>query len=95
MVRKKGLIAVVADKEWNAIRAAQQLKVTWSEVAPAFPRTTRSTTISARRRCASARSRLEQGDVEQALAGAARIVEAEYEWPFQSHSSMGPACAVC
>jgi nicotinate dehydrogenase subunit B len=22
------------------------------------------------------------------------VVEAEYEWPFQSHASMGPACAV-
>src|SRR5271166_2516139 len=28
------------------------------------------------------------------VAGAARVVEAEYEWPFQSHASMGPACAV-
>jgi nicotinate dehydrogenase subunit B len=24
----------------------------------------------------------------------ARVVEAEYEGPFQSHASMGPACAV-
>jgi hypothetical protein len=23
-----------------------------------------------------------------------RVVEAEYEWPFQSHASMGPVCAV-
>ena len=23
-----------------------------------------------------------------------KIIEAEYEWPFQSHASMGPACAV-
>jgi nicotinate dehydrogenase subunit B len=34
------------------------------------------------------------GEIDQALAGAARVVEAEYEWPFQSHASMGPACAV-
>src|SRR2546423_5602504 len=24
----------------------------------------------------------------------ARVIEAEYHWPFQSHASMGPACAV-
>jgi CO/xanthine dehydrogenase Mo-binding subunit len=34
------------------------------------------------------------GEIEPAFAGAARVVEAEYEWPFQSHASMGPACAV-
>ena len=25
---------------------------------------------------------------------AARVIEAEYEWPFQSHSSMGPGCGI-
>jgi CO/xanthine dehydrogenase Mo-binding subunit len=34
------------------------------------------------------------GSVEDAFKTAARVVEAEYEWPFQSHASMGPACAV-
>ena len=34
------------------------------------------------------------GDVEAAFKTAARVIEAEYEWPFQSHASMGPACAV-
>jgi nicotinate dehydrogenase subunit B len=32
--------------------------------------------------------------VAEAFRTAARVVEAEYEWPFQSHASMGPACAV-
>ena len=36
----------------------------------------------------------ENGTIEAALAVAARRVEAEYEWPFQSHASMGPACAI-
>lgn len=27
------------------------------------------------------------------MTGAARIIEAEYERPFQSHASMGPACS--
>ena len=34
------------------------------------------------------------GAVDEALKGATRLVEAEYEWPYQSHASMGPACAV-
>jgi nicotinate dehydrogenase subunit B len=34
------------------------------------------------------------GEIDPAFADAARVVEAEYEWPFQSHASMGPACAV-
>ena len=37
-------------------------------------------------------------DVDMAFAGAQaaglQIVSAEYEWPFQSHASMGPGCAV-
>jgi CO/xanthine dehydrogenase Mo-binding subunit len=32
--------------------------------------------------------------VDEAFKSAARVIEAEYEWPFQSHASMGPACAV-
>jgi len=33
------------------------------------------------------------GNVEEAFKTAARVIEAEYEWPFQSHASMGPGCA--
>src|SRR5271157_1900402 len=34
------------------------------------------------------------GEIDPVFSSAARVVEAEYEWPFQSHASMGPACAV-
>src|SRR5207248_2276894 len=33
----KNFLAVVAEKEWNAVKAAQQLKVSWSESRPGFP----------------------------------------------------------
>jgi CO/xanthine dehydrogenase Mo-binding subunit len=95
VVRKAGLLAVVADKEWNAIRAAQALKVTWSKSAPPFPK---YADLYDHIRQAPVRKReapVHNGDVDKGFAAAARIVEAEYEWPFQSHSSMGPACAVC
>src|SRR5205814_5851865 len=34
------------------------------------------------------------GNVDTALAGAVRVIEAVYEHPFTSHASMGPACAL-
>jgi nicotinate dehydrogenase subunit B len=37
VVWNQGFLGVVADKEWDAIKAAQQLKVTWSNAAPPFP----------------------------------------------------------
>ncbi len=37
VVWEKGFLGVVADKEWDAIKAAQKLKVEWSEVKPPFP----------------------------------------------------------
>ncbi len=36
----------------------------------------------------------ENGSVEDGFKQAARIVEGEYEYPTQSHASMGPACAL-
>ena len=94
VVHKDGFLGVVADKEWNAIRAAQMLKVTWSQATPAF---VNADAIYDHIRQAPVRHRqveAEKGSVEQALAGAAKVLTSEYEWPFQSHASMGPACAL-
>ena len=35
---KGNFVGVVAENEWAAIRAAQALKVTWTDAEPAFPR---------------------------------------------------------
>src|SRR5690242_919332 len=37
VVWNQGFLGVVADKEWDAIKAARALKVTWSNAAPPFP----------------------------------------------------------
>src|SRR5208283_752857 len=37
VVWDKGLLGVVADREWDAIQAAEKLKVEWSTAAPPFP----------------------------------------------------------
>ena len=94
VVHEKNFLAVVAEKEWDAVRAAQMLKVQWSEPKKPFPS---SGKVHDHIRSAPTVKREEpvkNGDVAAAFKNAARVVEAEYEWPFQSHASMGPGCAI-
>jgi CO/xanthine dehydrogenase Mo-binding subunit len=94
VVRDNNFLAVVADKEWDAVKACQALKVQWSEATPPFPT---QAALYDHIRNAPARKREDVkpvGNVDEAFRQTTRIVEAEYEWPFQSHACMGPACAV-
>jgi len=90
----KDLLAVVAAREWNAVKAARALRVTWSQSTPKFPG---HDELHAHIRNAPVVKRFiqrENGSVEEGFKQAARIVEGEYEFPTQSHASTGPACAV-
>jgi len=94
VVWDKGFLGVVAEKEWDAIKASQKLKVEWSVAKPPFPN---QAALYDHIRKAPVRKReiggKESGNVDEAFKTAARVIEAEYEWPFQSHACMGPACA--
>ena len=94
VVRDNNFLAVVADKEWDAVKAFQTLKVEWSNAAPPFP--DQATLYDHIRKAPTRKSEDVKpvGNVDEAFKTAARVVEAEYEWPFQSHACMGPACAV-
>jgi CO/xanthine dehydrogenase Mo-binding subunit len=94
VVWDKGFLGVVANKEWDAIQAAQKLKVEWSQVDPPF--VDQATLYDHIRKTAPRKRQVEKenGNVDDAFKAAARVVEAEYEWPFQSHAAMGPACAL-
>ena len=95
VVWDKGFLGVVADKEWDAIkatRAAQgrvvETPVRRSPIRPALYDHIRKAPTRKREVGKHA------GDVDAAFKTAARVIEAEYEWPFQSHARMGPACAL-
>ncbi len=93
-MRENNFLAVIADKEWDAVKAYRALKVEWSNAPPPFPS---QVELYDHIRRAPVRKREDVkpvGNVEEAFRAAARVVEAEYEWPFQSHACMGPACAV-
>lgn len=94
VVWEKGFIGVVAPREWDAIKASKTLKITWSDAKPPFPATDK---IYDHIRGANVIKRdvdKEKGKIDEAFAKAAKVIEATYEWPFQSHAPMAPACGL-
>jgi len=90
----KNFLAVVAEKEWNAVKAAQNLKVSWSDSKPNFPG---HDGLHAHIRAAPVVKRhiqAENGDFDNGIKEAVRVIEGDYEFPTHSHSSTGPACGV-
>jgi nicotinate dehydrogenase subunit B len=94
VVWENAFLGVVADREWDTIKAAERLKVEWSNAAPPFPE--QAALYDHIRKAPVRKSQIDKqnGNVDEAFKTAARVIEAEYEWPFQSHASMGPACAL-
>jgi CO/xanthine dehydrogenase Mo-binding subunit len=93
-VVKGDFVGVVAESEWAAVKAAKALKVIWTAPRQAFPD---QKGLYAQMRSAAPKASKEtirRGDAAAALAGAAKTVRASYEFPFQSHATMGPGCAV-
>ena len=95
VVQRGDYLAVVCEREDQAAAALGRIKVQWSRPDPMFwtgydelYRHLRAQKPKSTRRAG------EKGDVDGALALGGRVVEARYEYPFQSHASMGPACAI-
>lgn len=94
IVHRENLIGVVAEREWNAVRAARELSITWSEARDVFPDQDGLYEHIRNAPVAHREVEADDGDIEATFANAAQVVEAEYEWPYQSHASMGGGCAV-
>jgi CO/xanthine dehydrogenase Mo-binding subunit len=91
-VAKGNFVGVVADNEWGAVKAARELKVTWSNPTTQLPADLFEHMRTATPR--TTRNGMVKGDAEAAIKAAAKTVEATYKWPFQAHATMGPGCAV-
>jgi CO/xanthine dehydrogenase Mo-binding subunit len=91
IVHEHAFVAVAAEREWDAVAAARQLKVEWAAGAP-LPTADR---LDALLRSTPATSRVlaNTGDVSS-LRGAGNALRATYHWPFQSHGSIGSSCAI-
>jgi isoquinoline 1-oxidoreductase beta subunit len=84
-------VAVVADNFWNAKTALAALPIVWDE----GPNTkvTSATIADMLKEGLDAEQAFvgnKVGDAKTALAGAAKVVEAVYSYPYQSHSPMEP-----
>jgi CO/xanthine dehydrogenase Mo-binding subunit len=93
VVRIKDFLAVVAEREWNAVRAAKALRVRWTG-GGGLPGSDRVHAAMRTTEIARNEDLVKQGNSATTLAAAARKFAASYEWPAQSHASMGPSCAV-
>ena len=95
VVSKGNYVAVVCEREEQAIRAARQLKVNWEKPASApFPKSEDLFTYMRAATPSSTAPGTPVGNVDAALASAARSIEADYEVPFQGHVALGPAHAM-
>lgn len=86
-------VAVLADNTWTAMQGRDALSITWDE--------SKAELGSTEKLVAHYRELAEQpgpvaveGDADGALAGAATVVEATYEFPYLAHAPMEPMNAV-
>ncbi len=92
VVREGNFLAVVADREEQAIRAAQALRVEWGAAAvwphpQEMPQVLKRTAFTDKQVDSA-------GDIGSGLAQASKTHTAQYYVPYQLHASIGPSCAL-
>lgn len=97
LVVRGNFVGVVFEREEQAVQAQRQLKVTWSK-GTGLPA---SDNVFQNLRSQPEDKRLprpvqtsNEGNVEAALASAAKVLTATYEYPWNAHAMLGPTCAV-
>jgi nicotinate dehydrogenase subunit B len=102
VVHRQNFLGVAAETEWDALKAAQALKVQWSSPTQEWPghdglyEYIRQAPVVASngQNAFAGKKEFDEAPTNEALARAARVIEAEYECPFQSHARMGPSVGV-
>jgi nicotinate dehydrogenase subunit B len=92
VVRIGDFVGVVAEREENAVKGAAHLKVTWKPT-PTLP-DLGDVETALRANPSTPRTLIDKGDVDAAIAAAAKPMPRTYVWPYQMHGSIGPSCAV-
>jgi CO/xanthine dehydrogenase Mo-binding subunit len=94
VVSKGNYVAVVCEREEQAINAAKALRVRWDKPATApFPSSQDLYKYMRSATPTSASTPIVVGNPDAAFAAAPKIIEAEYDIPFQGHTAFAPAHA--
>jgi nicotinate dehydrogenase subunit B len=94
VVSKGNYLAVVCEREEQAINAARQLKANWEKPATApFPSSEDLFKYMRAATPTSSSNPIVVGNPDAAIAGAAKVIEADYDIPFQGHTAISPAHA--
>src|SRR5262252_8311009 len=93
VVIKNNFVGVVAERQWQAVQAAEKLKVQWTAGIGLPPQ---HEFYDSLRHQQPARDLLvvNSQDVDETLAQAAAVIRATYLYPYQAHASIGASCAV-
>ncbi len=91
IVRKGDFIGVVAEQEWDAVKAADQLEIVWQDTPP-LPN---DDLFAAMRASESTETIVvDMGDTEAGFQRAAHSAGATYRGPYQGHLPFSPNCAL-
>ncbi|HEV2201448.1 MAG TPA: molybdopterin cofactor-binding domain-containing protein [Bryobacteraceae bacterium] len=94
VVSKGNYVAVVCEREEQAIKAAKQLKASWEKPAAApFPSSEDLFKYMRGATPTSSAKPVVVGNPDTAFTSAAKVIEADYEIPFQGHTAISPAHA--
>jgi len=94
VLSKGNYVAVVCEREEQAINASRKLKATWEKPAAApFPASEDLFNYIRGAEPTSTTRPMVVGDPDAAFAGAPKLIEADYEIPFQGHTAISGAHA--
>ncbi len=94
VVSKGNYVAVVCEREEQAINMAKKLKVNWEKPAtPPFPSSENLFDYIREVTPTSSAKPIVVGNPDTALGDASKMIEADYEIPFQGHTAISPAHA--
>jgi len=96
VLRAGNFLGVVAEREYDAIQAAAQLKVKWGDMPPIRPvgnlfKGMRDDDSAGK---APARISVDTGDFDAAFANAAHKLQQTYRYHYTGHLPIGPSCCV-